>query len=480
MTEGRSEIGICGTFDVANYGDLLFPLIAEWEITSRLGPVTLHRFSYMSKTAPDWPYDVTSIAELPEKIHRLDGLLIGGGFLVRFDKQVAPGYLPPTPQIHHPTGYWLTPILIALQHNVPVMWNAPGMHCNEIPKWANPLIDLALTLSRYVSVRDEPSRMALAHLTTAPLAVVPDTAFRIPELLNLDGPPSAEFAHISQACGLDRPYIVIQATLGSEGFVCFLKRHAERLRNFRILALPIGPALGERADIIDADLPGMVRLSSWPHPLVIGELIGRSQAVVGHSYHFCITALACGVPVFTRQNLSVGKYSMLQDFESVFILDGEGEPDIDWFLSRVGKTTPSAAARATYKPLEKHWDRIADALRAGPPQTAPFLNRFWQSLPALLEDAAIHEDHMLATQAQERHEAQARLYDAMTDLAAARDQIRQQEDMLESMTRRLTAARAETSSGDARIAHILASASWKLSAPIRLLGRHRRKLGDDS
>ena len=37
MEERRWEVGMCGTFDVANYGDLLFPLIAESELTERLG-----------------------------------------------------------------------------------------------------------------------------------------------------------------------------------------------------------------------------------------------------------------------------------------------------------------------------------------------------------------------------------------------------------------------------------------------------------
>src|SRR6266513_585460 len=171
MGDRRWEIGICGTFDVANYGDLLFPLIAESELTERLGAVTLHRFSYYSKTPPEWPYAVTSVTALPEMIDRLDGLLIGGGFLIRFDKEVAPGYAPPAPEIHHPTGYWLTPALIALQHDVPVAWNAPGTDGKAIPAWANPLMATALTLSRYVSVRDEPSRSALEPLTSTPIAV---------------------------------------------------------------------------------------------------------------------------------------------------------------------------------------------------------------------------------------------------------------------------------------------------------------------
>jgi lipopolysaccharide transport system ATP-binding protein len=59
MGERSWEIGICGTFDVANYGDLLFPLIAESELRGRLGAVTLHRFAYHPKTRPAWPFEVT-------------------------------------------------------------------------------------------------------------------------------------------------------------------------------------------------------------------------------------------------------------------------------------------------------------------------------------------------------------------------------------------------------------------------------------
>jgi lipopolysaccharide transport system ATP-binding protein len=417
MGERRWNVGICGTFDVANYGDLLFPLIAESELTKRLGAVTLHRFSYNARTPPEWPYEVTSVTKLPEMIDRLDGLLIGGGFLIRFDKYVAPGYVPPTPEIHHPTGYWLTPALIALQHNVPLVWNAPGMHCNEIPAWAQPLIERALTLSRYVSVRDEPSRASLESLTNSAIAVVPDTAFGLPGMLHLERAPSDEFTRLSQACGLEAPYIVLQANLGLEGVIGIIKSHAEHFRNFHFLALPISPGLTDRAEIIDADLPGVARLGEWPNPLVVAELIGRAEAVFGHSYHLCITALSSGVPVFTRLNLSTGKYTALQHFETIHALPPDGgKPDLEWMLARVGRITPSDAARAAQEALGNHWDRIAAVLRAGPARTAPMLNRFWQSLPAVLESLAGREDESVA---QERAEIQARLDDLLKLLTRA-------------------------------------------------------------
>src|SRR5688500_17008770 len=108
MTDGIWHIGVFGTFDVENYGDLLFPLIAEAELTKRLGRVNVHAFSYHARSRPEWPYPVTSLTELPQMAGSLDGVLLGGGLIIRFDKGVAPGYGPPTPSIHHPTGYWLS------------------------------------------------------------------------------------------------------------------------------------------------------------------------------------------------------------------------------------------------------------------------------------------------------------------------------------------------------------------------------------
>jgi lipopolysaccharide transport system ATP-binding protein len=120
---------------------------------------------------------------LPLKVQSLDGILIGGGHLIRFDKDVAPGYAPPTPGMHHPTGYWLVPALLGISVGRPVAWNAPGVH-GDIPSWAEPLMQVAIGHSRYATVRDVPARDALARFANGTnIAVVPDTAFGVARLL---------------------------------------------------------------------------------------------------------------------------------------------------------------------------------------------------------------------------------------------------------------------------------------------------------
>jgi lipopolysaccharide transport system ATP-binding protein len=422
MKNHEWQIGVIGTFDVENYGDLLFPLVAEAELSARLGQIKLHCFSYHTKTPSRWPYAVTSVTELPQMIDHLDAMLIGGGFLIRFDKEVAPGYAPPRPTIHHPTGYWLTPALLALQHNVPLIWNAPGMHCNQIPVWANPLMELAFTHSSYIAVRDKLSQAALSPFNgKKEIAVVPDTAFGITRLFNEQ--LSVEFHHLRQQSGLTGPYIIIQSALGLDNFLSFIKKHRQRLQNFQFLALPIGPVLHDHVAILGADLPGLVRLMDWPHPLLLAKLISQAEAVVGHSYHLAITALASGVPAFTLQDLSTGKYSALSGFGTIFQLAKLGEPDIDWFLARIGKTAPSIAACATLEQLAQHWDSVTAAIRAGSTTTGVWLNRFWQTLPRLLEEGSTLHNATIAALLSECTEKQQRIDDLSRQLAQARGEI---------------------------------------------------------
>lgn len=478
MRDRSWQVAIFGTFDVENYGDLLFPLIAESELTERLGPLTLHRFSYHTKTPPTWPYAVTSVTELPEIARQLDGVLIGGGCIVRFDKEVAPGYDPPTPAIHHPTGYWLTPALIALQQGIPVMWNAPGMHCYEIPAWAESLMEMALANSSYIAVRDEPTRSALERFVgEGQISVLPDTAFGISRLREEWG-SSAEFLRLREMYGLTDPYIVIQPTRAIEPFLSFLKNQAQQLHGFRFLVVPIGPVLGDNDSMMDG-LPGMVRLPDWPHPMLLAELISQAAAVVGHSYHLAITALGFGVPVFTSADLSVGKFTGLSGFDTVYSLPKDSESDADLFVRRVGKKTPSAEARKAIDQLTGHWDRIAAIVREGGTATQPRLNRFWLSLPNVLEAGAHELEAASALLETERLEHARRREEERIEHSRRLEEERiEHARRIDELRNILTLARGEIVAADERIAYIYDSTSMRVTAPLRaVLDRLKRQWG---
>jgi len=74
-----TRIGIVGTFDVMNFGDLLFPLLAEHELRERLGDATVTAYSHRELAPPAWPYPVRPLERLPHELDTLDLLLVGGG-----------------------------------------------------------------------------------------------------------------------------------------------------------------------------------------------------------------------------------------------------------------------------------------------------------------------------------------------------------------------------------------------------------------
>jgi lipopolysaccharide transport system ATP-binding protein len=350
----------------------------------------LHRFSYFSKSRNNWPFDVSPLAELPLKVQALDGILIGGGHLIRFDKDVAPGYAAPTPGMHHPTGYWLVPALLGISAGRPVAWNAPGVH-GDIPSWAEPLMQMAIGRSRYAAVRDVPARDALARFANGTnIAVVPDTAFGVARLLEGRGPTAGTY-QLGSVLDLSRPYLVVQATTGFDSVLRVIRNHPDQFRDFQLVALPIGPIARDRNEILTGSYPEILCLPHWPRPLQIVELIKGAAGVIGTSLHLAITAIAFGVPVFRPDTNFHGKYAILSSFDGVHSFAAAGEVAPQWLRQRLGRGQIEPTQLNALAALDRHWDEISVAFTkdARNSHAATAVGVFWQNLPNVLEGASL-------------------------------------------------------------------------------------------
>ena len=381
------KIAILGTFDLENYGDLLFPLLAQHELSKRLGEVEVLPFSYRPKHRPDWPYNVFPIEEFPSHIDELDAVLVGGGHLIRFDQEIAEGY-GPGPGIHHPTGLWLVPPFLSAAAGLSVIWNGVGAS-PDLEEWAIDLFRCCLEASAYVSARDEASRATLrAVADQVDVTIVPDSAFGVAELL-IPPPVREGFQNWCEQHELREPYVVVQANPRMAPIRDDLHRELEEVmrQGVTVVELPIGPVLGDQQGLILPQSDEVVR-SSWPDPLLLAKIISSSEAVIGQSLHLSITAVCHGVPVHRPRCWPGSKYEILGGFPSVHQYDENGREPQLCLQEKLGRREVAMQVRDYRERLDRHWDRIVEVASTPVFKPAP-VAKFFYALPFRLIDAEV-------------------------------------------------------------------------------------------
>jgi len=368
------RVGMFGTFDIGNFGDLLFPIVAQRKL-AELGEIQVVRFSYLKKRAPDWCYDVEPIDSLPEAVGDLDLAIIGGGHLIHFNPRMASGYHPENPLIPHPLGFWWLPALTAALANVPVAVHGVSSDA-MLPQWGAPLLESFLGASDYVTVRDAETANRLSAYCPAgqQISIVRDSIFSIPDIISR-GEHSAEYEEFCSKLGLTKPYLVVQPS------DALWRRKAEigeylrqaRAKGWQVLELPIGFGIGNYTGFYRGGVSA--RPTEWPEPLLLAEIIANAEAVLGVSLHLSVVASCYGIPVYRPRYSPSSKFVVLDDLPNIFFLDDQPK-----LRGREESPAERTLVDQYRKELDEHWNRLA-ALAAGPKSPEPLRARgAWRQL----------------------------------------------------------------------------------------------------
>jgi lipopolysaccharide transport system ATP-binding protein len=319
------------------------------------------------------------VSDLPRVVASFDSIVIGVGHLIRFDKEVAPGYFPPCPDLHHPTAYWLFPALLALEARVPLIWSTVGAS-PELPEWGRDLLRETLNHSAYVSVRDDTSHRVLKDLgSSTEVFNVPDSAFGIRELClgKMD----------SGRAG--RPYVAIQATPNLKANAEPLKRLVSWLtsQDIQVRSLPVAPVLGDDPEVVKEIIGKPFAAAPWIDPMDAVKTIANAATVVGVSLHLSITALAFGVPILRPFQNALSKYTPLHNLSGVFQLESYLRESEAVHRAILSANCRSAEIDEFYVALIRHWDRIAEIVTNPPKVPERSLVSLLQKLPFWLENA---------------------------------------------------------------------------------------------
>ena len=349
-------IGMAGTFDVENYGDLLFPLIATEALKVRDPAISLMPFSANARAVPNWPFEVHPLKDLRSYLPSLSAMLIGGGQLIRFDRT----YPVPVPSNSEmPLDYWLEPAESAARAGIPLIWNGVGAWTGS-PRapWHDERVRQIFAASRFIGIRDSASQAWLERIApSADFQFLPDTAFGLSQLWPL-GEESDAFRELRQSLGLEGRFVIVQASRAMSRHHGRIARAMQRLGEAQILLLPICRCHGDDSSAPEAFDSKRVIRAGWLPPRLIAETIARSDFVFASSLHACITASSYGVPAAKTESGLDRKMELLDGLEGVAPIEDE---EAIAALARRGRRIEPLILEYRDR-LDAHWDLVVGSV----------------------------------------------------------------------------------------------------------------------
>lgn len=358
-----------GTFDVENYGDLLFPLVLE----RRLSDVC-DDFVHVSPvgSAPVWQDCIPAIGfeEFLREAPEVDGLVIGGGQILRASPTPLGIYDRGgvAPFVAYPS-LWLGAAYIAARDDLPLCWNAPGVPAPFDPAAAR-FVRWTGSVTEHASVRDLESRRLLERAgVEVQMRVVPDTAVEISRLWKEEDISSAyeeAFAHRGRDVPERTLAFHVNARLAGED-VSVVAVHIDNISR-KLGATPvllaIGPAHGDvkTQRKIAAQLNTDPLLVDGPRSLrEVAACIARSELYVGSSLHGMITACSFG--------------------RRCILISAREDPKYGGFLDHLGLASWQARSwTGAEQKIEDLIDAPADAWERTLGRLDPSLDEHWESL----------------------------------------------------------------------------------------------------
>ncbi len=385
MQEERGpRIGVWGTFDLENYGDMLFPWIARVELARRLPGSSIRAFSPVGAGLPNrfvtgeaveplGPWDPARLLWLASE---LDLVVIGGGEIIHDgDPELAPHYGldPEEAERRAFSRYFLEGLGRELERECPVIWHAVGIPRDLEGERAEELAEI-LEARPYLSVRDEVSLDRVRAIgVKGEVALVPDPAFLLPRVLPPENLATRRRRLTEEGALPEGPYLTVQ---GNARSIPLVPAVAEALQGTLadLGAAPVlvetGPIHGDRsfADALERMLPGATRMAGGT--LDLAATIASAEGFVGTSLHGSVTAFAYGRP---RVILGWGGETKLRGLAELLEAPETWVDEPDDIPVAFGKAAAGGSEEileGIVDRLDRHFDRIAEVARdlpAAPP-----------------------------------------------------------------------------------------------------------------
>jgi polysaccharide pyruvyl transferase WcaK-like protein len=379
------RVGIWGTFDVANFGDLLFPRIFEQELRRRLPDAVVRAYSPLGHLHPIPMAGGMHVESLgrptADRLARLAGELdlvaIGGGDIIHPRDDLYAlwyGMAPADAEPLRPSSFFVDGLGRRLETSTPTAWHAVGVPFDLEGEFAK-RVRRACSRRAYLAVRDERSRRRLvAAGVDREVALVPDSAFVVDRVF-----PRADLAARHRRLVAGGAYPGGASPLVVQGGAS-LRPHLDEIGRSLSTVLAEQPAVpvvlletglchrdDEFADAVARYLDP-TRVHRLPRGFVVDDVvaaIAHSRGFLGSSLHGCISAHVFDRPFAVLDLLGQSKLSSLVD------LTGDGElVSSGGSLAATLRALLEGRVRHSRQPhlrslVDAHFDRLATLAQTG-------------------------------------------------------------------------------------------------------------------
>lgn len=287
MAKGRPLMKVAhfGTFDVDNYGDLLFPYVAEW----RLPKVEWVHVAPIGGKA-QFIDALNSLGFSEFQGETIGGVVIGGGNIVHLRRSSVAKY--------QSIASFAYPSLvagaaqIASAYGVPLMFNGPSVAGLRLGYFERRILQQVFSRAIYLGFRDRVSVETVSALGLNGAKVIPDTAFDISRMW-----PVGVSAGNPNRGGYFVVHVNNRYGGGVDATAKAIDNMAKRM-GVQAVFLPIGPCHGdvEYMRVVAARMRSAPRLVEQLSLRQFAMDIAHARLYVGSSMHGFITALSYGVP----------------------------------------------------------------------------------------------------------------------------------------------------------------------------------------
>ena len=352
-----NRIAHFGTFDVDNYGDLLFPHLAEFRLPH-------YNWEHISPTSNQTVFiDSKPIKSFDNaRNSKFKAVVIGGGNILHF--------LPNKNTVYrNKKGFayadlWIGASKIAMEQRIPYVFNAPGISKVITNSLHKKIAFSTFKYSNYVSFRErlsnEIAQRCSNHKTDKKFIshIIPDTAFDIDRMW-----PTVK--------DQDSKYICVNL---NKRYHKPIKITAIRLDEISIeLKMPIkfiiiGDCHGDKAftEKVSNNMKTNHKIIESNGLKKIAHTIGQSSYFFGSSMHGFITALSYGVPSFLVLNKSP-----LHKFKGLLEITNLNQNIICDSFCEVQQSInfPAILKREVKQKiqfeLDNHWEKIDEIIKRG-------------------------------------------------------------------------------------------------------------------